>query len=56
MLHPWMSCDMRMRRRCGEGADANIASAYLAKSAIPFIFESLHARPRMMFSIVMKQG
>ena len=39
-----------MRRQYGEGGDANVASADLAKSAIPFILESLRARPEDVFN------
>ena len=41
---------LKMRRRCGEGGDANEASADLAKHAIPRVLEQLGARPEDVFN------
>ena len=41
---------LRMRRRCGEGGDANEASADLARYAIPRVLRELGARPEDVFN------
>ena len=41
---------LRMRRRCGEGGDANEASAELAKHGIPRVLDHLGARPKDVFN------
>ena len=42
--------DLKMRRRCGEGGDANVAAAELGRSAIPYVLQSLGARPKDTFN------
>ena len=39
-----------MRRRCGEGGDANQASADLGREAIPYVLRTLGARPEDTFN------
>ena len=41
---------IKMRRRCGEGGDANEASAELAKHGIPRVLAHLEARPEDVFN------
>ena len=41
---------LKMRRRCGAGGDANVASADIAKTGIPYILETLHAKPEDVFN------
>ena len=42
--------DLKMRRRCGEGGDANRASADLARDGIPAVLQILGARPEDTFN------
>ena len=41
---------LKMRRRCGEGGDANEASAELGKHSIPLVLQQLRARPEDVFN------
>ena len=41
---------LKMRRRCGEGGDANEASAELARHAIPRVLAQLGAQPEEVFN------
>ena len=41
---------LKMRRRCGEGGDANEASVELGRHAIPLLLQHLGARPEDMFN------
>ena len=42
--------DLKLRRRCGEGGDANQAAADLGRDAIPYILRTLGARPEDTFN------
>ena len=42
--------DLKMRRRCGEGGDANQASADLGREGIPHVLQFLGARPEDTFN------